>query len=69
MLGASAGHPNCGNYIYIFDFQKSVMGRAGYINNTDRGIDDNKASGAMQRELVITATPNKLGFNSINSKL
>ena len=46
-----------------------MMGRAERINNTHYRIAVNRGHGRMQHALLITATPDKLGCNSMNSEL
>ena len=48
VLGASAAHPNCGNYIYIKS-HFSVMGRAGHSINQYNLIADNSHRHRMQQ--------------------
>ena len=45
------------------------MGRAGHIYNTHAGIEANRGHRRMQRALPITATPEKLGLNSMAMEL
>ena len=58
VLAPSAGHPNCGNYIYIYFSNISVMGRAGHSMNLHMVIADDKGHHQMQQVTLITLIVN-----------